>query len=140
VFFEEEEVLSRLLRGIPDAPVSSNFTARVLTAAALARARSALPERPGWMGWLRWWGATFRRSLALRVTAVLFLALGLSAYPGVQSFRRHQLVQSLATVSKVASIPDIEVLQDFDAIRLLGRVQASKSTMEMDAALLAALQ
>jgi len=68
------------------------------------------------------------------------LAIGLSAFYGVKSYQRQQLIQTLATVTKVKAMPEIEVLQDFDAIRHLGRVQVSKSTMEMDAALLAALQ
>ncbi len=142
LFFEEEEALSRLLTGVPDAPLSSNFTARVVAAVRLEAARSAhLGRDLGMAGSLRRWGGYFRHSWASRTAAAgLVLAIGLSAFYGVKSYQRQQLIQTLATVTKVKAMPEIEVLQDFDAIRHLGRVQVSKSTMEMDAALLAALQ
>lgn len=142
LFFEEEEGLSRLLAGVSDAPLSSNFTARVLTAVQLEAARTARAGGAfGMAGSWRRFAGCFRRSWTTQTAvAGLMLAVGLSAFYGIKSYHRHQLIQTLATVTKVPTMPEIEVLQDFDAIRHLGRIQVSKSTMEKDAALFAALQ
>ncbi len=142
LLFEEEEALSRLLTGVPNAPLSSNFTARVVAAARLEEARSARGGGDlGTAGWLSRLAGYVKRSWVTQTTAAgLVVAIGLSVVYGVKAYQRQQFVQVLATVTQVAVIPEIEVLQDFDAIRLLGRVQAPRTTVEMDAALLAALQ
>ncbi len=142
LFFEEEEALSRLLTGVADAPLSSNFTARVVAAARLEKRRSGrVDDDLGLAALLGRWRGYFHRSWTTPTMAAgLILVISITAFYQAKSYRRQQLAQTLATVTKATAMPEIEVLQDFDAIRHLGRVQMSQSTMEMDAALLAALQ
>ncbi len=140
-FIEEEEALSRLLKSLPDAPLSTNFTARVMMAVRSERARTASVFRvPGGEVLWRLCGSLRHSWVAQSTAAGLALAISLSTYYGLKSYRSHQLAQTLAAVTKEGGMPEIEVLKDFDAIRHFGSAQASKTTIEMDAALLAALQ
>src|SRR5687767_14898079 len=52
--WEEETVLTRLLQRLPDAPLSSNFTAQVLLAVEHEeRGRSRAPKVVRWFDWRR---------------------------------------------------------------------------------------
>lgn len=113
--WEAEAGLTEVLGRLPDAPLASNFTARVLR--AVEREAGVQPRRaaagwkqPGW--WLKWLPRTAFAAVAL--TAGLI---------GVQTVRDHRRAeeyrQSVAAVSEVASLPSPEILQDFEAIRHL---------------------
>jgi anti-sigma factor RsiW len=111
----EEVNLNELLEALPNAPVSSNFTARVLKAAQLERAatnpkRSTVAEVS-----MNWWVRWLPRAAFV---AVLLLA-GLASYVHLQSTRRAQWAESLTTVAQLPSVPNPEVLKDFDAIAAL---------------------
>jgi hypothetical protein len=124
--WEAEAGLTEALRRLPDAPVSSNFTARVLAAAereengAAARARGQARLWPGWAGWLT-------RKLAFGAVVV---TAGVLSYHHFQASHRAELVRSVKTLSEVASMPDI--LQDFDAIqRLVSAPQADEELLKL---------
>lgn len=111
--WEAELRLSEAMSCLPDAPVSSNFTARVLKAIeseAAAESRRRAPRR-------KW-------SLHFLLPRAAVAALVLSA--GFLTYHEHTLVKhktELArTIKIVASVPPVrpEILQDFDTILKMG--------------------
>jgi len=109
----QDALLNELLRALPNKPVASNFTARVVDAAA----REQNPVRQP----VSWWEMLHHPLRLVPRIAVAALALGL----GLFSYQRYEIVsqvkmaQSVAEVSRVASLPRPEVLRDFDAVQLL---------------------
>lgn len=107
--WEAEAGLEAVLGRLPDAPVVGNFTARVLQ--AVEREAAVESRRPEWRRWpwLRW--------LPKAALAASVLAAGLVSYLLIQNAERKRLVESVAVVADVSSLPSPEILQDFDAIR-----------------------
>lgn len=105
--WEAETGLAAVLEGLPDAPVPSNFTARVLK--AVEQDAAAAPRRPEWGFRLRW--------LPKAAFVLTVLAAGLVSFHLVQSAERKKLAQSVAAVADIPSLPSPDILQDFDAIR-----------------------
>ena len=106
--WEEERALSRAVASLPDAPVSSNFTARVLHAIDLDEAAAERRRR-----------ARFSlRTILPRFTVAA--AAALLALFGVHEWRalnRAKLAQDVWLVTQdVKRVPDAEVLQDFEVI------------------------
>jgi len=118
--------LNQVLRRLPDAPLSSNFTARVLEAAA--REERAARDRGGWTWWLRLgvWRWPAHAALAGVVACACLLS-----YQQYRSVARARLAESLITVFGVASLPT-EVLRNADAI--------AHAPPEVDEVLLTALE
>lgn len=111
--WECEAALNELLAGLPNAPLASNFTARVIQAAEgetlSSRRGKAVPRRHGaW--WIRW---------IPKVALGAVIVAALISYNHIQSVERVERAQSLATLSQVASLPSPDVLNDFDAIAAL---------------------
>ncbi len=116
--WEAEAQLSEALARLPEAPVASNFTARVLQEVerqAGADGRRHERKRRAWL--LRWWlkGAF----------AAIFVGTGFVAYQHAQAVRLTRLTQSVAAVSEVSSLPSPKILEDFDAIRALPATPAA---------------
>jgi len=110
--WEAEAALSQLLEGMPDVPVASNFTARVLREAQRPehhRSRSWLPR---WLGSGRIWLP--RLAMGSAVAAVVVFS-----YAQFQAQRGASMVQSISTVAEIAALPGPEILRDFDAIQAL---------------------
>ncbi|HEX4265877.1 MAG TPA: hypothetical protein VH597_16205 [Verrucomicrobiae bacterium] len=110
VDWEIEGRLTEILGRLPDVPVSSNFTARVLQAVerdAMAESRPKASRR-----------AWFLRLLLPRaaVATVLF-GVGLFTYHEHVATERAEMVQGVKVVAGVSSLPSPEILQDFDTIR-----------------------
>ena len=121
----EEARLNELLSGLPDAPLASNFTARVLQAVELESSKESRKRvQPAWRVGLGW---VSRLAMAGSIGLVTFVALHQH-----QASQRMQLAQSVARVS-TASLPP-EWLQDFDTIKNLNKASA------VDDELLAALK
>lgn len=128
--WEEDASLNQALRELPNAPLSSNFTAQVLRLAE-AEHRRSIHVRPGaWWSWIA--SLNWARKAALTATT---LALGLLAYQQYQLSYRAEVVRSAATVSSFATVPTWEMLQNFEAIHRLEEVPP-----KVDVELLAALQ
>jgi ferric-dicitrate binding protein FerR (iron transport regulator) len=124
-----EARLSEALGRLPDVPVATNFTARVLQAvelegAAAERAQSA--RGPKWH-WPRRW-------LSRAALAAVVLGVGLFSFHEVRIARRAELAESVTAVSEVSSLPSPEILKDFEAIRALNQAPSA------DEELLALLQ
>ena len=122
--WEVEKHLSAMLQQLPDAPVPSNFTARVLQ--AVGQETAAAGRRPGFQ-WARRWRGFLPRTAA----AVVAVGLGLFAYHRYEAYR---LTTDVGIVAAVPEVPKPEVLEDFEAIRRLA------SAPQPDEELLALLQ
>jgi anti-sigma factor RsiW len=110
--WDAEIGLSETLDRLPNVPVASNFTARVLQ--AVEREDNAVQRRvhAGWRisKWLKWLPRTAFAAAA--VTASLIGVHTIWEHKRAEAYR-----QSVTAVSEVASLPSPEILQDFDAIR-----------------------
>ena len=123
---ELESRLSRALARVPDAPVPSNFTARVLQAVEREEARGARTR-----GWSWYWRVLIPRA-AVAVAVVGFAGL---AYQHHQFDKRAQLARDIALLAKAQPLPSVEALKNFDAIQRM-----SQTTVQSDDKLLALLQ
>jgi anti-sigma factor RsiW len=111
--WEAEAGLNASLSRLPDVPVASNFTARVLQAVE----REAAPELRRRDGrWLIW---PWRRWLPRVAFAVVIVGAGFVSYQKVDAANRRKLAESVAVVSAVSSLPSPDILKDFDAIQAL---------------------
>jgi hypothetical protein len=125
---ELERSLTRVLAALPDAPVPSNFTALVINSIKAGEAVGERRSQPAvaWLpGRLRW---------LARAVAVVVLGTGFLSYQHVQAARQREFVRSVSVMSDVATVPSPEILQDFNAIRMLNQ------TPPADEQLLAVLQ
>jgi hypothetical protein len=101
-----------LLSRLPDVPVASNFTTRVMQAIELEEAR-----RSRW----RLFDWPWRVFVPRGAVATLLLALGLF------TFHQHELVVQQGELAKSAALvasqqmPSVEALKNFDAIQRMGQ-------------------
>ncbi len=115
--WETEAQLTSLLNRLPDAPVSSNFTARVLQA---VRREAGEDARPFAARWGEWW-----RVFVPRLAMVVAVA-GLAVFAVVrhQSNQRAAVADSVALAVEAGALSNPQVLEDFEAIRRLGQQPA----------------
>jgi anti-sigma factor RsiW len=125
----EEVQLTRYLDELPNVPVASNFSARVLAAVAREPVRLQRPFAVDW-AWLRPVSWARRAILATGILGLVVLS-GRS----YQWHTRVELARSVAEVSCVAALPSLELLKDYDAIQRLSQVPPA-----VDEELLTALQ
>ena len=104
--------LRKLLSRLPDAPVASNFTARVLQAVELEE-----PRRSRKWNFILNWHAFLPRA-AVAMVAVVFAGLTLQHHE--LNARRAQVAQSVALVAG-APMPSVDALKNFDAIRRMSQ-------------------
>lgn len=108
--------LDALLRRLPDKPVASNFTARVLQSVQRENRQPAQTTTT-------WWEILRHPLQLIPRLAVATLALGL----GLFSFQRYEVVaqakmaESVSAVAQVSSLPSPDVLQDFETVRRLSQ-------------------
>lgn len=126
--WEAEVGLNEALSSLPEAPVASNFTARVLQA---VERESLAEERQGRRQGFWFWGQQWLPRLAFVAVA---LGTALISHDQIVSARRARVGQSVTIVADVSSLPSPEILKDYDAISALSETPAP------DMALLAALK
>jgi len=114
-----ELALTEAIRRLPDAPMPSNFTARVLQQARAAESTGRRVEvgLPGRWGRLRW-----AISLA---SAGLVVCVGVFSYQRIEAVQRAHMRDSVLLVSKVTSRPSTDVLENLDTIERLTPVVAA---------------
>jgi anti-sigma factor RsiW len=112
--WEVESALNAALDRLPEAPVPSNFTARVMQAVEREAAR---PRAWSW-NW-NWHELVPRVAVA---TAVLLIG-GLALHQNAVHSQRVALVKSVALVAGNQPVPSPEALENFDAIRRMSRPQ-----------------
>lgn len=106
--WDADATLSRALGRLPDSPVPTNFTARVLQAVE----RETAVRHPA----SRW---SWRFLLPRTAIAMLVIAAAGFGWREYNASQRVALARSVAAVSDVTSLPSPEILQDFEAIRQL---------------------
>jgi anti-sigma factor RsiW len=109
--WEAEAGLNEALGRLADAPMPTNFTARVLQAVELEGATEPRGRAWAWQSW--------RFFLPKAAAAAVVLGAGLLAYHQHEVTKRMELAQCVAAVSEVAALPSPDALQDFEAIRRL---------------------
>ena len=119
--WEAEAALNLALTRLPEAPVSSNFTALVVQAAD--REETERHRVPSWLGAIK---SLFQRP-APRIAWALILIGAL--WFGVQQHRqekaeasRHELAQGLAAFANVAALPYPAAMQDIDTIQQISHL------------------
>ena len=110
--WEMESALTTAFARLPDAPMPSNFTARVLEAVEREAARP-----PGW-SW-NWRGLAPRIAFA----AVMVGFAGLAIHHHEIYSERVALVRSVALATGGQPVPSPDALENFDAIRRMSQPQ-----------------
>jgi hypothetical protein len=126
---ELEAALTRALTEMPDAPVPSNFTARVLDAVERAeRAETRDDCSPGWtLNWRWLWPR-----VATAAAVLIFIGVAIQRYE--VNFHRFTLAKNVAQVAVAQPVPSMDALENLDAI------QRMSQSGHADGELLAALQ
>ena len=107
-----DTALGMLLDRLPDAPMPSNFTARIMQAVEQEQAaRKRTRETPS----PRWWRGLLPRA----AVTIAVVGLALFTYQRHESARRAELARSLTAVAEVQSLPSPQALADYEAIRRL---------------------
>ena len=118
--FELDAALNRLLRELPDAPLSSNFTTQVMRLIERGHENQSRwqPIQTLVYSFTAGWG----RKLAF--ASIVFL-LGTVSYRQYQATTRRELARSVLQISTV--LPGQELIGDFNAIDGLRRVSLAQS-------------
>ena len=123
---ELEARLSEVLAGVPDAPVSSNFTARVLQ--AIEREESQAARKRSWT----WYWRVLVPRVAVAAAVVGFAGL---TYQRHEFNQRVQFAHNVALLASAQPVPSVDALKNFDAIQRM-----SQATPHADDELVALFQ
>jgi anti-sigma factor RsiW len=114
---EADAALSQVLAKLPDAPMPSNFTARILQAIERdATASGRVPAKTS----APWWRVLIPRIAA----ATVVLGVGAIAYRHNQAVQRAELADTakdFVSVAGAAPMSDLTVIEDFEAIRRMSQ-------------------
>ncbi len=108
---ELEAALSDALARLPDAPVPSNFTARVLQ--GIERETMPAAPRP------RDWSWILRVLLPRTAVAAAVVGIGLLAFRQHEVQQANRMADSLRAVAAVQIVPSPDALENFDVIEKL---------------------
>jgi hypothetical protein len=125
---ELEARLTDALGQMPNLPVSSNFTARVLEAIELEEAQSARAAQS--KGWHWNWHRLLPR---VAVTAAILLFAGIGMQYHATGLQRAAMIKSLSTVASAQTVPSVEALNNFDTIQRMS--QSGRADTELLVAL-----
>jgi hypothetical protein len=117
--WDEEASLNALLRRMPTVAVSTNFTARAVEAAR------RLPPKRAWQDWLEfpnWLPTGWAPRLALGCAMV---CCGMISSHEYESFCRAQEAQRVIGASRLAVLPSIDWLENFDTINRMNKVKVA---------------
>jgi anti-sigma factor RsiW len=117
--WEEDAALTGLLRRLPGADVSTNFTARVVQAAG------RLPAKPAWRRRLEmfpWLPAGWVPRAAL---AAAMVCSGMLSFHEYEALHRAHEARAVASVSRLAALPSMDWLENFDTINRLNKVKVA---------------
>ena len=125
-----EAALTRALKSLPKAEIPSNFSSRLWQELdkAPANSRSAA-------SWISQFSSRLAGLVPRLAVGAIALAMVALAYHEHTVSRRTEMAHSLTTFSAVASLPSMEVLEDFDTIQRLKQAPPA-----VDLELLAVLQ
>ena len=117
--FREDAALNGLLRRLPTAAVSTNFTARVVQAARRVPPKPARRLRLESFPWL---SAGWVPRLAL---GAAMICCGLLSFHEYQAMRRAQEARAIVSVSHLAGVPSIDWLENFDTINSMNKIKVA---------------
>jgi negative regulator of sigma E activity len=120
---ELEARLTQALARLPDAPVSSNFTARLMQAVELEESRRSRRWRFGWN-----WHALLPR---IAVTAAVVLFAGLTIRQHELTARRTAFARNVAMVAGSQPLPSEDALKNFDAIQRMSQPRADDQLLAL---------
>jgi hypothetical protein len=134
--WEEELALEQLLGGMPNAPLSTNFTSLVLQKVSASEARLSRPPNAS----ARWFGLRLAR-IAATLAVIGITGFGLNHLHQEREQARladgvHQFTAAASEV-RTKNIPAVEMFKNFDAIQKLGHVPRES---DVDMELLVALE
>jgi anti-sigma factor RsiW len=125
-----DAALTEAFERLPNVPVPSNFTARVLEAAERETARGQSSSRLSQRLWpwrLAW--------LTRAAVAALVLSTGLATFHHVRTIQvrqeRAESLQKLIAASGISSVTEPEILENFDTIRTLNRPIADDELLQL---------
>ena len=107
-----EARLTEALAKIPDAPVASNFNARILAEIDREEARAS---RSGW----RWQWRLHWPRLAMTVALLFCAGLGIQHYEMVS--HRTVLAKNVALLAASQPVPSMDALENLDAIQRMSQ-------------------
>ena len=114
---ELEARLTQSLAKIPNVPVASNFTARLMSAIELEETRRTRSWTRPWI--LNWnWRVFLPRAVAT-AAIVVFAGLGWQRYE-VNS-QQVLLAKNVAQVAVANPVPSVDILKNFDAIQRMSQ-------------------
>jgi negative regulator of sigma E activity len=119
---EIESRLSASLAKIPNAPVPSNFTARVLSAVELEESRQSRKWNFQWN-----WRALLPR---ITVAAAVVLFAGLTFHHYELASQRNTLAKHIALVAETP-MPSEEALKNFDTIQRMSQPRADEELLAL---------
>jgi len=125
-FASEWELDQQLLKGVhslQDAPLSNNFTARLLRSVEGIQPDFTEKVRMGGESGQTWWSRFWARPGIRVAGASALLLTGVSLWQWDPN--AVNLVESITTITEAQTIPTVEELQDFDAIH--GLAQSSSN-------------
>jgi hypothetical protein len=112
-----------MLSRLPDAPVASNFTARVLQAVELEESRRSRRWSFGWD-----WHALLPR-IAVTTAVVLFAGLTIRQHEII--VRRTAFARNVALVAGAQPLPSVDALKNFDAIQRMSQPRADEELLAL---------
>ena len=112
--WEAEGFLTEQLGKLPEPSLSSNFTTLVVQQVERA---SSSTQRKRW----RWSPWVLRLLPPMAASAVVLATLH---HQNLEDLRHKQMLESVVMVSDVKSLPSVEILKNFDAIRELNTAPA----------------
>jgi hypothetical protein len=110
-----QKELRELLSRLPDAPVASNFTARVMHQIDLEESRRSR-KRNFFFNW-----HAFLPRAAVAAAAIVFAGLAFHHYEIYN--QRVQVAKSVALVAEAQSLPSVDALKNFAVIQRMGQPQ-----------------
>jgi len=108
-----EAQLTDILAKIPDAPVASNFTVRVMAAIELEAAAAARSHRSQWNWRLLW------PRVAVAAAMLIFAGISVQRYEG--NSQRTALAKNIAQMAAAQPLPSVDALNNFDAIQRMSQ-------------------
>ena len=134
--WEVEAGLNAGLNRLPNAPMPSNFTARVLQAVELESAVAGR-KRPKPITSVWWWRVFVPRT----AVALVVVGAGWFGYQHYRTDEQQSIAEGLAVVATVESPPSSLVLEDFEAVRRLNpTLVADEELLALNEELLALTQ
>jgi len=120
---ELESRLSEMLAKVPDAPVPSNFTARLMQAVELEESRRSR----GW-NFSGNWHALLPR---VAVAAAVVLFAGMAFHNHQLTSQRIALAKNVVLVAESQPLPSMEALKNFDAIQRMSQPRADEDLLAL---------